>query len=344
MNTFFLAATAGIFMSVVGTVSNIPLGLGVITVIIPLINIVLNVGCIIYSAKTKKWFVPSILVVLYAILVLFPLLWFLTGGATGSTTPYLIMTGFIVVIIFRGKLRNFLLGTIPLLFSFFIFLELLYPEICAPYPSRVTHYIDLIIGLMVSFTVTATLAIVVLSRYHKARLESEELVKKLGAISLTDPLTGIYNRRMLTSCLDEEMRKCYENDCPLTICLADIDHFKQVNDVYGHLSGDKVLIDLARVIEEFMGENDILGRYGGEEFLIIFKNQTMREALETVEKFHKAIQAHEWEKIRPITISCGVSEYAKGISYSDFVGSADKCLYEAKEMGRNEIAYEHRSS
>ena len=155
LNTFFLAATAGIFMSVVGTVSNIPLGLGVITVIIPLINIVLNVGCIIYSAKTKKWFVPSILVVLYAILVLFPLLWFLTGGATGSTTPYLIMTGFIVVIIFRGKLRNFLLGTIPLLFSFFIFLELLYPEICAPYPSRVTHYIDLIIGLMVSFTVTA---------------------------------------------------------------------------------------------------------------------------------------------------------------------------------------------
>jgi len=340
-NTFLVTAIAGIFMSVVGSVSNIPLGLGIITVIIPLINILLNIGGIIYLVKTKKWFVPAILVVLYAILVLFPLLWFSTGGATGSTMPYLIMSALVAVIMFRGKLRTFLLVAIPVLFSSFIVLEIFYPNIYVPYPNRVTHYIDLIIGLVVSFAVTAMLAVTVLSRYRKARLESEELVKKLGEISLTDPLTGIYNRRMLTSSLDEEMRKCYEEDLPLTICLIDIDHFKQVNDAYGHLCGDHVLIELAQLLRKFMGENDILGRYGGKEFLIIFKNQPMPEALKTIEKFHKAVQAHEWEEVPQITISCGINEYVKGISYSEFVGGADTCLYEAKEAGRNKIVYKN---
>ena len=336
---FFLIALAGIFMSIVGTLTNIPLGLGTITIIIPFANIILNLICIAYTIKTKKWFIPSVFVVLYAIFILFPLLWFSTGGATGSTMPYIVMTAFIGVVMFRGKFRAFLLITIPLLFSSFIFIEMFYPDIYIPYSSRTAHYVDLIIGLIISFAVTAILAIVVLSRYHSAKLESEALVKKLSEISITDPLTGIYNRRMLTSCLDEEMRKCYENGKPLTVCIIDIDHFKQINDVYGHLRGDKVLIELARFLKESISENDILGRYGGEEFLVIFKNQDLPDALKTAEKFRKALPEQSWENVRPITISCGMSEYTKGISYSDFVGSADKYLYEAKETGRNKIAY-----
>ena len=336
---FFLTAVAGIFMSIVGAVTNIPLGLGLITVISPLMNILLNICCIIYSYRTKKWFIPSVLVVVHAAFVLFPILWFSSGGAVGSTTPYLIMSGLIAVILYRGKLRNFFLIFIPLLFSTFIFLEMLYPDIIVPYQNRVTHYIDLIIGLVISFSMTGILAAIVLTRYRKANLQTEELAKKLGEISITDPLTGIYNRRMLTSCLDEEMRKCYENDQPLTICLIDIDHFKRVNDVYGHLCGDRVLVELARVLSSFMGDNDILGRYGGEEFLVISKNQTLHTTLNTVEQFHRAVREHSWGEVPELTISCGVSGYTKGISYSEFVGAADKFLYEAKETGRNKIAY-----
>ena len=336
---FFLIAIAEILMSSVGAVTNMPLGLGAITSVILFANVLLNIGCIIYSVKTKKWFVPSIIVVTLAIFVILPILWFSTGGATGSTLPYLIMDGFIATILFKKKLRNFFIISIPLLYSSFIYLELLYPDIYVPYATREAHYVDLIIGLIVSFAVTAMLAILVLSRYHKSRLESEKLVKKLGEISVTDPLTGIYNRRMLTSCLDEEMRKCYDGDIPLAVCIIDIDFFKRVNDVYGHLRGDNVLIELAKLLEAFMGENDILGRYGGEEFLIIFKNQTLREALQTVRKLHAAVQEHEWETVGRITVSCGVYGYAKGITYSDFVGGADKCLYEAKESGRNKIVY-----
>ena len=336
---FFLTAMANIFMSAVGTVTNIPLGLGPMTVIGLLINILLNICCIVYSYRTGKWFIPSILVVVLAAFVIFPILWFSSGGAVGSTTPYIIMSGLIAVILYRGNLRNFFLILIPLLFSAFISLEMFYPEIIIPYQSRATHYIDLIIGLVTSFSATGILAAIVLSRYRKANLQAEELAKKLGEISITDPLTGIYNRRMLTSCLDEEMRKCYENNSPLTICLIDIDHFKRVNDNYGHLCGDRVLIDLARILNSFMGENDILGRYGGEEFLVISKSQSLHTALNTVEQFHRAVREHSWGEVPHLTISCGVSGYVKGISYSQFVGDADKYLYEAKESGRDRIAY-----
>ena len=336
---FVLIVLSEIIISAVSVAVNIQLGLSSITVVILLVNIVLNIGCMAYSIRTKKWFMPAALVILYAVLALFPLLWFSSGGATGSTMPYLVMSSFIGAIMFRGKFRNFLFVIVPSLFSFFIFLELRYPDIYVPYPSREAQYIDLIIGLVITFTVTAVLAVTVLSRYREAKLKSEELAKRLGEISVTDPLTGLYNRRMLTSGLDEAMRKCYETGLPLAICIIDIDHFKQVNDVYGHLCGDKVLIELAQLLKSFMGENDLLGRYGGEEFLIVFKDQTLEEAFQTVEKFHQAVQEHNWTPVPQITISCGMSAYRKGISYSEFVGGADKRLYEAKETGRNRIVY-----
>ena len=337
--TFFSLAVAGIFMAAVGIIGNLSLGLGPITIIIPSINIVLDTCCIFYSIKTREWFVPSVIAVFYGIFVLFPFLWFSTGGATGSTMPFIIMAGLAIAIMYKGKLRNFLLIMTPLLFAFFIFLEWYNPDIYIPYPSRDAHYIDLMIGLVISFTVTEALAVVVLSRYHKARLDAEALAKKLGELSITDPLTGIYNRRMLTSCLDEEMRKCYDEGAPMTICLMDIDHFKKINDVHGHLCGDEVLIQLSQFLKKSMGESNISGRYGGEEFLVIFKNKTMSESLETVENFHKAIQEREWGPVNRVTISCGLCEYVNGISYSDFVRAADKRLYEAKETGRNKIVY-----
>ena len=335
--TFFLVSVSGIFMSVVGVIGNSALNLGMITIVIPATNIVLNTIYIIYAVKTKKWFIPAVLVASFATFILFPFLWFSTGGATGSTMPYLLMAGFIVVIMFQGKIRTLILVATPVVFSIFIFLEMLYPDICIPYPSRQAHYIDLIIGLVTSFLATMTMAVIVLSRYRKAELESKELVRQLGELSVIDPLTEVYNRRMLTSSLQEEMRKCYENGEALTICLLDIDHFKQVNDVYGHLCGDEVLVTLARILKESVSECDMVGRYGGEEFFILLKGQPLDRALKTIEKLHKAIPEHDWQDVCTITISCGVSEYAHGMSYSDFLRTADHCLYKAKEAGRNQI-------
>ena len=336
---FYLTVTSGILMSVISLASNIALDLGIITVIIPLICIVLGVAMSLITIKTHLWFVPSIIYVCYAVFILFPSLWFSTGGAIGSTMPYLIMAGFIIVIMYKGWLRNLFLVTIPLVFSVFIYLEMLYPDICVPYPSREAHYIDLIMGLVISYSVTVMLAIVVLSRYRSANSSAEELVDKLTEVSVTDPLTGIFNRRKLTLCLDEEMRSCIESGRHLTVCLVDIDHFKRINDTFGHLTGDAVLVELTQLLSRFMGTNDVLGRYGGEEFLVILKNQALAEAMRTVESFHRAVEELDGEATRDMTISCGVTEFECGMTYADLLRTTDECLYKAKETGRNKIVH-----
>ncbi len=338
--TFFCISASGILMALIGIVGNMSLGFNFVTILVPLLNIVLDICCIAYSIVTKRWNGPALLVVFYAVFILFPFLWFSTGGVTGSTLPYVILAGFVVVIMLHGKLRIALLLLIPVMFCTFIFLEMLYPAIVVPYPDRDSQYIDLMIGLAVSFFITEGLAVIVLSRYRIAKLKAEDLVKQLERLSVTDPLTGIYNRRMLTSCLDEEMRKSYDDGHPLTLCLLDIDHFKKVNDDYGHLCGDHVLIMLTRVIGKCLGENDLLGRYGGEEFLIIFKEQSISQALATIEKFREAMTRAQWEHGQPLTVSCGVSEYRKGISYSEFVKYVDTHLYAAKEQGRNRVIHD----
>ncbi len=334
---FILVALSGIFMSTVGLVGNSSLGLNAVSLLVPSLNIVIDIACIAYSIATKRWRGTSVIVVFYAIFVLFPFLWFSTGGATGSTMPFVIMSGLVVVIIFQGKFRAILSCVTVLMFCTFIYLEMLYPDIFVPYPNREAWYIDLIIGLISSFTVSVTLVFIVLARYKRAKFEAENMAKKLEEMALTDPLTGVYNRRFLTSCLDEEMRKAYDSGQPLTVCILDIDHFKRINDSYGHVYGDEVLIKLAQLIGSCLGEDEVFGRYGGEEFLILFKGNDVEGALWKISLCTKKLRETRWAHGGSITVSCGVGAYTKGISYSSFVESADINLYKAKEGGRNRV-------
>ncbi len=120
--TFLLVSFSGIFMSAIGLAGNISLQLSIVTLIIPAINIVIDCICIAYFAKTGKWKIPSVIVILYAIFVLFPSLWFSTNGATGSTMPFIVLIGIFVVIAFKGKFRNpILVILIVMLAAFTIF-------------------------------------------------------------------------------------------------------------------------------------------------------------------------------------------------------------------------------
>lgn len=174
----------------------------------------------------------------------------------------------------------------------------------------------------------------------KSKKEADQLVKVWEAASLTDPLTGIFNRRYLTSSVDEEMRNSYDNGRPLTLCMIDIDYFKRINDTYGHVFGDEVLVQLAKIVSKHLDENDIFGRYGGEEFLIIFRNSTIESALVKINGFMDEIRNTAWKHGTPVTISCGVSSYVKGIYFSNFIESADRNLYKAKENGRDQVVYQ----
>lgn len=334
---FLCVAIAGIFMAVTGLVGNSSLGLGPLTLLVPALFIAADVLCIIYSIKTKRWHGAAFVAVGSAIFVLFPFLWFTTGGATGSTMPLMVTSGLCVIIIFKGKLRAGMLAADALMCVAFIALEYFYPDIFIPYPDRYSWYVDLTIGLLLSFAVNGALASIVMARYEKARSEEAALARKLAHISLTDPLTGISNRRFLAASIDEEMRLAYDNGTQLALCILDIDHFKKINDTWGHVYGDEVLIAIGRIMTDCLTSGEIFGRYGGEEFLVLLPGMTPQAALPAVRELCGRVKAHPWKHGGPVTLSAGLGCYTKGITYSNLIEKADKNLYAAKNGGRDRI-------
>lgn len=164
--------------------------------------------------------------------------------------------------------------------------------------------------------------------------------------NITDPLMGINNRRYLERRLHEEFSKARRHDLPLSVMMLDIDHFKNVNDTYGHDGGDLVLKNLGALITKTIRESDCVSRYGGEEIVIIFPMTDGKNAVQMAERLRKEIEASvivpadmekEGREIR-ITVSIGIAENIPDVSNAeDLVKRADTAMYRAKNEGRNRV-------
>jgi diguanylate cyclase (GGDEF)-like protein len=164
------------------------------------------------------------------------------------------------------------------------------------------------------------------------------LNRELARLSVTDRLTGIYNRMKLDEALAAEIQRCRRYDQALAIVLLDIDHFKRINDTYGHQAGDRALIDIAHLLSEGSRETDVVGRWGGEEFMIVLPHTDLAGAGRLAEKMRTTIAAHEFSGIGQQTASFGVAAYRIDDQPNDLVARADAALYEAKHAGRNRVA------
>lgn len=160
---------------------------------------------------------------------------------------------------------------------------------------------------------------------------------QLRAISLTDPLTGLKNRRFLDSVMEKAMSQADRYNESLSLITIDIDFFKKVNDQYGHPIGDEVLVQTAKVIQECIRKADILVRLGGEEFEILLPMTDILGAAEAAEKIRKQIEEKEHPRAGRITASFGVAERTPGETYLAFYRRADDALYRAKQTGRNRV-------
>ncbi|WP_297424010.1 GGDEF domain-containing protein [Clostridium sp.] len=149
-----------------------------------------------------------------------------------------------------------------------------------------------------------------------------------------DGLTGLYNHRYIYDRLEEEIKHCSRNKCTFAVMILDIDHFKRINDTYGHLTGDKILRDLAAILRENIGQTDLVGRYGGEEFLIMLTDTSLGDGFEVAEKIRTVVEKMEFVKNIHLTISIGIEEYS-GDKVSELIEKADCKLYQAKNSGRN---------
>lgn len=166
---------------------------------------------------------------------------------------------------------------------------------------------------------------------------------RLAAMATTDPLTELPNHRALSERLEQEIARARRYGHPLSLLFFDADHFKRVNDTYGHGVGDVVLQELGRQVSSLLRGGDTLGRYGGEEFLVLLPETTLDEACEVAERVRKAIATHPLATLLvkegiPTTISLGVASFpAHGTSVSELVEQADQAMYWAKRLGRNQV-------
>jgi diguanylate cyclase (GGDEF)-like protein len=175
----------------------------------------------------------------------------------------------------------------------------------------------------------------------KARVKTHITLKRqrdlLKTMAVRDQLTGLYNRHYLTDALMKKVARANRHNDPLSIIIVDIDHFKNVNDVHGHLAGDDVLKEVAAVIGGTARREDIAARFGGEEFILVLENCTLEDAALKAEGLRKRI-----EDLKPnalnITASFGVAKLSGEINTCTLLfDSADKALYAAKEAGRNRV-------
>ena len=158
------------------------------------------------------------------------------------------------------------------------------------------------------------------------------------AISLTDPLTGVGNRRRLEQAMSSEMSRVGRTNEKLCALMADIDHFKRVNDVYGHEVGDKVLTTLGALLRRHSRSTDIVTRTGGEEFVVLMPRTDLSNATPLAEQLRTSLAATLIDPlIDPVTVSVGVAELASGEPGEALLRRADLALYEAKRMGRNRV-------
>ena len=163
--------------------------------------------------------------------------------------------------------------------------------------------------------------------------------QQLERLAVTDQLTGLFNRLRLDQTLEQERVRSERYGTHFCVLLLDVDRFKSVNDRYGHQMGDQVLSGIARLLREHTREVDVVGRWGGEEFLIICAD-TLEPALLLAEKLRRAVQSHVFALVGHKSASFGVAMYRPGEAVSDTLARADAALYRAKEAGRNRVVAE----
>ncbi len=165
--------------------------------------------------------------------------------------------------------------------------------------------------------------------------EQKQLEEQLRLSSITDPLTGAYNRRFLQESLLKELYRAERHDNPFSLVMLDIDHFKQVNDRFGHGVGDQVLQHLVKLVQGRIRTSDLLARWGGEEFMLLLPTTPVDAAAVLAEELRAALQADQPEGVGMVTASFGVTGWVPGDTVDLMQQRVDRLLYQAKESGRN---------
>ncbi len=202
-----------------------------------------------------------------------------------------------------------------------------------------------VLGIAITLLITIIAIIYIMTRERTEhdtvqmdrRLELEELARDLDKKASTDPLTGLANRLKFDELLSREIEQSRRFQTPLALILFDIDHFKQVNDTYGHTVGDEVLIELSHFVAARVRSTDLVARWGGEEFAVLAPHAEARAAARFAKILREGIAQILFPVVGRVTCSFGVAEFARGDDAESLIERADGALYQAKMNGRNRV-------
>jgi diguanylate cyclase (GGDEF)-like protein len=192
----------------------------------------------------------------------------------------------------------------------------------------------------ISNIVAATICLSFLVSYYEQTRRSVEQAlaqknEELALLAVTDCLTGLYNRSKIDSVISGQLGKCSTKKCKFSIILGDIDYFKNVNDTYGHNAGDRIIIDVSRILMDTCSESYTVGRWGGDEYLVICPDTDESEVNKIKEKIIDRIEAYNVEKNTDIAMSLGAATYTDGDTADIILNRADNALYNAKAISHS---------
>ncbi len=171
----------------------------------------------------------------------------------------------------------------------------------------------------------------------RSKRELERREESIRQLSLTDALTGVGNRRHLDETLAAETVRAHRYPAPLSLLMLDIDHFKRVNDTWGHQAGDRVLQEVGAQLRGLLRQTDTAARLGGEEFVVLMPSTGLEGAMVIAERMRMALEHHVIDNVPPVTASFGVASLVSGESGPAMLARADSALYAAKHEGRNRV-------
>jgi diguanylate cyclase (GGDEF)-like protein len=299
-----------------------------------------------YLSRFKNKFGTSRFISIFALIFIYtPILWIYNGGSASGIPYFILMFSSFLTIQMVGKSEGNnkrALGVgIQILFSLIvtvlILLELFLPQIFYQYEDPGTRYFDIIISLLFALTSNYFILRAFVNLYYKQLDKIEEYSQKLEELVVRDSMTSIYNHGFVVKRLAEEIERAARYNMPLSVMMTDIDYFKKINDTYGHSFGDEVLIKLAQCIQSNCRNVDIVGRYGGEEFLILLPETNVNLAIALAKRLTETIRKIDYSNPIAVTISGGITGYQSGDTASMMIERADDLLYKAKNEGRNRV-------
>jgi len=300
-----------------------------------LIASAIAVGIVWFLAKAYGIYIPiALFTIILSSLTAF---WFTNGGYKGSIPFYFNIPIFVSILFWKGWKRAVLVILTLVDGLALATVDFYYPQLIHPYATEFNRYLDVTMGIITSF-IPSVFGIVYIidsfDREHETVLRQNE---ELSKMAVTDDLTGLCSRAYLFSRLKEAINRSKRYGFPLSVIMFDVDHFKEINDRCGHQAGDEALKRVASILRGGVRGSDVVGRYGGEEFIVVLENTSAESARIVAEKLRLAIYNVDiMVSCAKVTVSAGVAEY-RGESLDEFFMRVDEALYRAKSLGRNRV-------